>query len=917
MVMIGDENLLTTATASSGAFVAVITTERRILSAAGTVTLSMGDAILDRPCFEIFYGLKAPCNNCGLDQVVAGGGPIMTPRSETQATGGRTVYNHIFPLQSEAAADAWVCADLRAEIPTVKKSDLSIAFLSKLIQSAVDGVIAADKNGRIRIYNKAAAALFGYSIKEALAGMDVRRLYPENVAYYIMRQLRDHRFGGKNKLEAYRVFVLNKSGETIPIRLNASIICEGDREMATIGFFRDLREEYRLKKELADRRQSPDNPEGQASLAEIREGFTLQMAAYDSKFSAVAVANGLVTDEQVNHALMKQQEIIEKTKIHIPIGRVLIQMGAITETQRDALLSIQNEISAPVADVAQTSDTDNEVTALADASAIPEPAITPVSGISGDADAPASDVAPVAFDIRVTDDGLTAVLEASLEARGALTAESVLDRLAEKGIAPLETAPADIAAFLKTEESPEASLVVARGTAPVCGSPPEIQFHFETDPLKTGTERDDGTIDWKNRGGIPQVMAGDALATVTPGIPGTVGKDVFGNDIPDPKPLGAMPTCGKGTGLSEDGLTFSAVRNGMAQISANGVLDVLETLTIDGDIGLDTGHVDFDGHIEVAGSVQEGYRVSGGSMRVTGITGADVTLTGDLVVTGGIYDATVKCAGSLRASHIHKSRIYNGKDLTAGREIIDSQVETNGKCVISGGIILSSEISAKMGIITANVGTDAAKPSTLSVGVDLKLQRQIKNTRNKIRLLQKENGRLTIAWEALSEQAERTGTELGEKAQQQDKCMVQIRELTAELEALPPIGEKARRKMVGQQLQMAEKKKQNLDAQVEDLLEKDDSLSRELSQMVADWNGLGPEMALLKEELEMLLTTARSDKGVPTIKASGKIAAGTTIAGPNATVITKEELSRVLVMETDKPDEEGVRKWRMSTQPLR
>ncbi|MFH1982918.1 MAG: FapA family protein [Pseudomonadota bacterium] len=887
----GDETLFQAAIAASGTFIAVITAERRILSAGGKGADAAIADMTGKYCFEVFYGRAERCGNCGLEKAMACGGPVLIQRSETTETGETVAYNHIYPVAADAGTDAWVCAAITAQTPVVKKSDLSIAFLSKLIQSAVDGVIAADKQGRIRIYNEAAASLLGYSVKEALAGLDIRKLYPENVAFDIMNQLRSDRFGGKGKLDAYRVFVLHKSGERIPVRLNASIIVEDGREIATVGFFRDLREELQLRSALVNQRLDSATPEGEASLAEIREGFTLQMAAYDSKFSAVAAANGMVTGEQVDRALLKQQEIIEKTKIHIPIGRVMIQMGIITEMQREALLTAQKVIPAPGVPAARKD------------SAIPEGADSP------EAAAP--------YFIRVSDDGLEAILEVEPEARGTVATEAVMAALAEMGIEPLETAQADIAAYLGDENAPTAALVVARGSAPVAGTPSEIRFHFETDPLRAGTERDDGTIDWKDRGSIPQVTAGDTLATISPAVQGIPGKDVYGNPVPAPIPPDRLPACGKGAALSEDGMTFSAVRQGMAQISADNVLDVLETLAIAGDVGLDTGHVDFAGHIEVAGAIQEGYRVSGGSMRVTDINGAEVTLTGDLVVTGGIYGAVVKCGGSVKASHIHKSRVNTGKDLTVGREIIDSQVETNGKCVTSSGTIISSEISAKMGIVSGDVGTDAAKPSLLQVGVDLRLQRQIQNVRNKIRLLNKEKTKVSTAWQSLSAQSERISDELGEKAQQQDKCMVQIRELTAERDALPLTGEKARRKMLEKHLQMAERKKENLDAQVENLMEKDESLSRDVSRMSADVAGLAQDMDRVNEELAGLTAAAHTGGGIPSVKASGKIAAGTTISGPNAVLITTEVLSRVLVLETDKPDAEGVRKWHMSTQPLR
>jgi len=49
-------------------------------------------------------------------------------------------------------------------------------------------------------------------------------------------------------MKSYIVDALGKNGESIPISLNASIVYEEDREVATICFFHDMRETLRMKK---------------------------------------------------------------------------------------------------------------------------------------------------------------------------------------------------------------------------------------------------------------------------------------------------------------------------------------------------------------------------------------------------------------------------------------------------------------------------------------------------------------------------------------------------------------------------------------------------------------------------------------------------------------------------------------------
>ena len=55
-------------------------------------------------------------------------------------------------------------------------------YLERLIDSSVDAIIAADMNGKIILFNKAAEGICGWTEEEALASLSVRKLYPESQA---------------------------------------------------------------------------------------------------------------------------------------------------------------------------------------------------------------------------------------------------------------------------------------------------------------------------------------------------------------------------------------------------------------------------------------------------------------------------------------------------------------------------------------------------------------------------------------------------------------------------------------------------------------------------------------------------------------------------------------------------------------
>jgi PAS domain S-box-containing protein len=66
-------------------------------------------------------------------------------------------------------------------------------------------------------------------------------------------------FGGPGRLINYEVEILTKRGETRPILLSATLLYEEGREVATVGYFKDMREVKRLERELITRYEFEHN----------------------------------------------------------------------------------------------------------------------------------------------------------------------------------------------------------------------------------------------------------------------------------------------------------------------------------------------------------------------------------------------------------------------------------------------------------------------------------------------------------------------------------------------------------------------------------------------------------------------------------------------------------------------------------
>ena len=147
-------------------------------------------------------------------------------------------------------------------------------FFTNLIQSSVDGIIAADMEGNIFIFNKGAEALTGYKAEEVIGKINIADIYPKGVAKEVMRRLRGPEDGGVGKLLPTRFDVLDHAGQEIPIQLSAALIHDGSgKEMASVGIFNDLRRHLAMEKKLQETHWQLISSEKMASLGKLAAGI--------------------------------------------------------------------------------------------------------------------------------------------------------------------------------------------------------------------------------------------------------------------------------------------------------------------------------------------------------------------------------------------------------------------------------------------------------------------------------------------------------------------------------------------------------------------------------------------------------------------------------------------------------------------
>ena len=148
-----------------------------------------------------------------------------------------------------------VCVDQTQRKEMERQLKKAHDFQKNLIQASMDGIVANDPEGNLIIFNEGATKIFGYTEEEALSRVHVTQLYAKGAseAKKIKRMIYSAEHTDSNCLMNYEVEIVNKNGQSVPILLSGIVLYENGKELATVGFFKDMSEVKRLQQELTKR----------------------------------------------------------------------------------------------------------------------------------------------------------------------------------------------------------------------------------------------------------------------------------------------------------------------------------------------------------------------------------------------------------------------------------------------------------------------------------------------------------------------------------------------------------------------------------------------------------------------------------------------------------------------------------------
>ena len=263
---------------------------------------------------------------------------------------------------------------------------------------------------------------------------------------------------------------------------------------------------------------------------------------------------------------------------------------------------------------------------------------------------------------------------------------------------------------------------VARGEFMRQGGNGSIEFYVQPTSMEPRyDETDTGNIDYKQLNLIENCFAGQRVASILPPGPGRPGRDVFGGEIPPEAgaPVAVQP--GPGIVVSANGRDFTSEIEGRL-VYEDGVLSVSPSLEINHDIDYSVGNVDFVGKVVVKGSLLDGFYINAkNGVEVHGDMGAArISSGGDVKITGGVKGkgAAIITCRNLVAHYIDDTVVEASGDVSATKEILNSDVKSLGRVSVSSGTVIGGVICGFQGVDAGTLGSEMGIATAIAAGVN-------------------------------------------------------------------------------------------------------------------------------------------------------------------------------------------------------
>lgn len=333
--------------------------------------------------------------------------------------------------------------------------------------------------------------------------------------------------------------------------------------------------------------------------------------------------------------------------------------------------------------------------------------------------------------VNISDDEMHATLILCSKDNGkSYSADEIMAFLGESGIK--SGIDKQIVSDMASKKVYNKEVSIAKGKKPEDGTDGYFDFHFKTKLSNKPRECEDGSVDYSEIDFFIPVSKDAEIVTYHKCIHGMMGFTVTGKLLTAKQGREKPAIMGRGFKISDDNCHYYSVMDG--QISYDPVMNrimISEMLTVDSDLSIKEGNINFRGDVYIKGAVRTGMKVSAsGSITVDGIVeAADLTAGKNILLRSGALGnkkGSISSGDSIVGRFFEKCNVNAVNDISCSY-IMDSCMSAGKNIEVVGrkGLILAGETKAFQCIKSNNAGNEFGTITKIAVGVDRSFMERI------------------------------------------------------------------------------------------------------------------------------------------------------------------------------------------------
>ena len=265
-----------------------------------------------------------------------------------------------------------------------------------------------------------------------------------------------------------------------------------------------------------------------------------------------------------------------------------------------------------------------------------------------------------------------------------------------------------------------------QGTPVIPAKPPRLKFKIKPfSKTPEYIEGEDERVNFRDLHLFQNVVTDQLVAMLLPAEKGLVGRDVFGKKIVVGNGGPTKPIrIGKGIRFEEsDGYYFSEAP-GMVHYEDNKIW-LETTYSINGDVDLEVGNINFVNQVHVRGDVLADFSVQAGKgIEVDGsVTAAFLGAQEDVLLHGGILGqgkGRVRTEQNLSAKFFHEVVAEAAKDISIGKESLNSRLGALGKIMAKDAVVIGGKLVSLGSMRVGTLGSEMGIKTEVFLGEDFR-----------------------------------------------------------------------------------------------------------------------------------------------------------------------------------------------------